>query len=80
MRASTGEQFVLTRSTPSGPAEAIITEVAASIRTLRINGVDLTQPYPEHVPPPFGCGIVLAEPRQGRRLAAQRANPAACAV
>jgi aldose 1-epimerase len=59
MRAPTGEQFVLTRSTPFGPAEAIITEVAASIRTLRINGVDLTQPYPENVPPPFGCGIVL---------------------
>jgi aldose 1-epimerase len=59
MRAPTGEQFVLTRSTPTGQAEAIITEVAASLRTLRINGVDLTQPYAENVPPPFGCGIVL---------------------
>lgn len=59
MRASTGEQFVLTRSTPHGPAEAIITEVAAAIRSLRINGVDLTQPYPETVPPPFGSGTVL---------------------
>jgi aldose 1-epimerase len=59
MRAPTGEQFVLNRSTPNGPAEAVITEVAASIRTLRINGIDLTQPYPEFSTPPSGCGIVL---------------------
>ncbi|HEV7948805.1 MAG TPA: aldose 1-epimerase family protein [Glaciihabitans sp.] len=59
MRAPTGEQFVLTRSTPNGPAEAIITQVAASLRTLTIGGVDLTQPYPEHTTPPFCCGVVL---------------------
>lgn len=59
MRAPTGEQYVLNRSTPLGDAEAIITEVAASIRTLRIGGIDLTQPYGEFSPPPSGCGIVL---------------------
>ncbi|NEM92252.1 aldose 1-epimerase family protein [Galbitalea soli] len=59
MRAPTGEQYVLTRSTPLGAAEAIITEVAASIRTLRIGGIDLTQPYDEGRSPAFGCGIVL---------------------
>jgi aldose 1-epimerase len=59
MRAPTGEQYFLTRSTPLGEAEAIIVEVAASIRTLRINGIDLTQPYPEHATPPSGDGIVL---------------------
>jgi aldose 1-epimerase len=59
MRAPTGEQFVLNRSTPFGPAEAVITEVAASIRTLRINGIDITQPYAEYSTPPSGCGIVL---------------------
>jgi aldose 1-epimerase len=59
MRAPTGDQFVLSRSTPHGPAEAVITQLAASIRTLRINGIDLTQPYPEYSTPPFGDGIVL---------------------
>jgi aldose 1-epimerase len=59
MRAPTGEQYVLNRTTPSGPAEAIITQVAASIRTFRINGIDLTQPYGEFATPPSGCGIVL---------------------
>jgi aldose 1-epimerase len=59
MRAPTGEQYVLTRSTPHGQAEAIITQVAAAIRTFRIGGVDLTQPYPEYSQPPFGDGIVL---------------------
>lgn len=59
MRAPTGEQYVLTRSTPLGDAEAIITQVSASLRTLRIGGVDLTQPYGEFSTPPSGCGIVL---------------------
>jgi aldose 1-epimerase len=59
MRAPTGEQFVLKRSTSLGDAEAIITQVGASLRTLRIGGLDLTQPYPEYSMPPFGDGIVL---------------------
>jgi aldose 1-epimerase len=59
MRAATGEQYILTRSTPLGDAEAIIVQVAASIRTLRIGGIDLTQPYPEYATPPSGDGMVL---------------------
>jgi aldose 1-epimerase len=59
MRAPTGEQFRLTRSTPNGLAEAVIVEVAASIREFRIGGVDLTEPYGEFSTPPFGDGIVL---------------------
>src|SRR3978361_2210608 len=59
MRAPTGEQFRLTRPTPRGLAEAVIVEVAASIREFRIGGVDLTQPYGEFSLPPFGDGIVL---------------------
>jgi aldose 1-epimerase len=59
MRAPTGEQFRLTRSTPLGLAEATIVEVAASIREFRIGGVELTEPYGEFSPPPFACGIVL---------------------
>jgi aldose 1-epimerase len=59
MRASTGEQFRLTRDTPHGLAEAVIVEVAASIREFRIGGVELTEPYGEFQTPPFADGIVL---------------------
>jgi aldose 1-epimerase len=59
MRAPTGKQFRLTRSTPLGLAEATIVEVAASIREFRIGGVELTEPYGEFSTPPFACGIVL---------------------
>ena len=59
MRAPTGEQFRLTRSTPHGLAEAVIVEVAASIREFRIGTVELTEPYGEFSLPPFADGIVL---------------------
>ena len=59
MRAPTGAQYRLTRSTPLGQAEATITEVAASIREFRIGGVELTEPYGEFSVPPFACGIIL---------------------
>ncbi len=59
MRSPTGEQFLLSRATPNGAATAVITELAASLRELRIGGVDLTQPYPEGSPTPLGTGIVL---------------------
>jgi aldose 1-epimerase len=59
MRAPTGEQFRLTRSTPHGLAEAVIVEVAASIREFRIGTVELTEPYGEFSTPPFADGIVL---------------------
>src|SRR5580698_3956159 len=59
MRPPTGEQFRLSRSTPLGLAEATITQVAASIRELRIGGTELTEPYGEFSTPPFACGIVL---------------------
>jgi aldose 1-epimerase len=59
MRAPTGEQYVLNYSSPLGEAEAIIVQVGASLRSFRIGGIDLTQPYPEHSTPPFGDGIVL---------------------
>jgi aldose 1-epimerase len=59
MRAPTGEQYLLTKDTPLGRAEAIVVQVGASLRTLRFGGIDLTQPYPEYATPPFGDGIVL---------------------
>lgn len=55
MKAPTGEQHVITR----GTARAVITELAASLRELSVDGVDLVQSYPEHSLPPFGEGIVL---------------------
>jgi aldose 1-epimerase len=59
MRAPTGEQFRISRTTPNGLAEAVIVEVAASIREFRIGGVELTEPYGEFSSPPFADGIVL---------------------
>ena len=53
--APTGEQFVIIRN----GATAIITELAASLRHFSIDGVDLTESYPQEVTPPFADGIVL---------------------
>lgn len=55
MKAPTGEQHVIVR----GTARAVITELAASLRALSVDGVDLVQSYPEHSLPPLGEGIVL---------------------
>ncbi len=52
----TGDQYVLTR----GGIRAVITQVAAALREFSVDGVDLTEPYPETATPPFGDGIVLA--------------------
>jgi aldose 1-epimerase len=59
MTLPTGEQFVLETSTASGDLSATITAVAAGIRTLSLNGIDLVPPFAEDVPPPSGAGIVL---------------------
>lgn len=56
MHSPTGRQFSLAL----GSVKASITEVAAGLRELSIDGVDLTEPYPDTVTPPFGDGIVLA--------------------
>lgn len=59
MSAPTGEQFVLTRSSGSRQSRAIITEVAAALRELVVDGVAITEPFDEQATPPFSCGIVL---------------------
>ncbi|KQM82848.1 aldose 1-epimerase family protein [Agromyces sp. Leaf222] len=59
MTLPTGEQFVLETSTASGDLRATITAVAAGIRTLSINGIDLVPEYAEDLPTPMGAGIVL---------------------
>lgn len=59
MRAATGIQYVLRAHTPSGPARAVLTELAAGIRSYSLNGIDLVEPFPESSSPPMGAGIVL---------------------
>lgn len=55
MRAATGEQYEL----EFGDLTATVTQVAASLRTLRAGGTDLVEPYPVDAPPPSGAQIVL---------------------
>ena len=59
MRAATGEQIELTRPQPTGAARAIITELAAGLRSLEISGTQLVETFAEEAMPPLGCGIVL---------------------
>jgi aldose 1-epimerase len=59
MRAPTGDQFELACDTPDGRARAVITQVAAGIRSYSVGGVDVTEPFDEASTPPSGCGIVL---------------------
>lgn len=59
MRAPTGDQYELTADTPEGRARAVITQVAAGIRSYSVGGIDLTEPFEESSTPPSGCGIVL---------------------
>lgn len=53
--APTGLQHTITR----GDSRATITEVAAALRELVVDGVAVTEPFPETSTPPFGDGIVL---------------------
>jgi len=59
MTLPTGEQFVLETTTSSGELQATITALAAGIRTLSLNGVDLVPTFGEDQSPPSGSGIVL---------------------
>ena len=55
MRAPTGNQYEFS----SGAIDAVVTQVGAGLRVLRVGGVDITEPFPENATPPSGCGIVL---------------------
>lgn len=59
MHAPTGEQFRLTATAGASTTEAIVTELAAGIRSLTVGGMNLTEPFPESAKPSFGNGIVL---------------------
>ncbi len=57
--APTGGQYHLRHAGPDGVVEAVVTEVAAGIRELRVAGFDLTEPFPVTTLPPGADGIVL---------------------
>jgi aldose 1-epimerase len=59
MRAATGQQIELTRQQPGGASRAIITEVAAGLRSLEVHGTALVESFAEEDLPPLACGIVL---------------------
>lgn len=59
MRAPTGDQYELSLTAGGHELRAVITQVAAGIRQLTVDGVDLTEPFPVDATPPSGCGIVL---------------------
>ena len=59
MTHPTGDQFVLETSTSTGDMRATITAVAAGLRTLTINDIDLVPSFGEDETPPSGSGIVL---------------------
>lgn len=59
MSTPTGEQFELTRTIGDRISRAIITEVAAGLRALTVDGIDLVETYPQDSVPPYGSGIVL---------------------
>jgi aldose 1-epimerase len=54
-----GEQYELSLQAAGRFVRAVITEVAAAIRHLSVDGVEITAGYDDDVPPPFGCGTVL---------------------
>jgi aldose 1-epimerase len=59
VHSPTGEQFELIREGESGTVRATITGLAAGLRQLSVDGIDITEPFAEDVIPPFGNGIVL---------------------
>jgi aldose 1-epimerase len=54
-----GDQYELTLEAAGRTVHAVITQVAAAIRHLSVDGLEITAGFGDDVPPPFGCGIVL---------------------
>ena len=59
MSTPTGEQYPLAFEGGGRQSRAIITEVAAGLRALEVEGVALVETYAETSVPPYGSGIVL---------------------
>lgn len=60
MRPPTGQQFTITREVDGRRMRATVTEVAAGLRELGVDGVDLVEPFAEDQQPKKAQGIVLA--------------------
>jgi aldose 1-epimerase len=58
-RPALGDQHELTLEAAGRSVRAVITEVAAAVRYLSVDGVELTASYPADAPAPFSSGIVL---------------------
>jgi aldose 1-epimerase len=56
---ATGEQHVLTFDGANGPVTATVTELASSLRRLRVGDTELVQDYAANALPSQGSGIVL---------------------
>ena len=59
MLAPTGTQYPLRLETEGRVVTAVVTEVAAGIRSLEVDGVALVEAFPEESAPPGAAGIVL---------------------
>ncbi|MDO9397304.1 MAG: aldose 1-epimerase family protein [Herbiconiux sp.] len=59
MRAPTGDQYPLRLEAEGRVVTAIVTQVAAGLRALEVDGVALVETFPESSTPPGAAGIVL---------------------
>jgi aldose 1-epimerase len=59
VRAPTGTQYPLRLTTPGGAVTAVVTELAAGIRSLEVGGTALVETFAETASPPGAAGIVL---------------------
>lgn len=59
MPAASGTQYHLRRTGPQGEVRATVTELAAGLRELTVDGRTLVQSFGEDVVAPMGCGMVL---------------------
>jgi aldose 1-epimerase len=59
VRAPTGTQYPLSLEADGHRVTAVVTEVAAGIRSLEVDGVALVETFPEGSTPPGAAGIVL---------------------
>ncbi|WP_440710062.1 aldose 1-epimerase family protein [Herbiconiux sp. YIM B11900] len=59
MRAPTGDQYPLSLLQDGRRVSAVVTQVAAGIRELEVDGVALVESFPESSTPPGAAGIVL---------------------
>jgi aldose 1-epimerase len=55
----TGDQLHLRREVDGRVVEAVVTSVAAGLRSLTVDGRVLTETFPDTVVPPSACGITL---------------------